>query len=117
MQYHKIIFYRNHFEEFLTQQRPKVRRKILEILKFIEAIQIIPEPYLKKIEGTDSLYELRIRSASDIFRVFCFFDSGKLIVLLSGFQKKTQKTPKKEIDKAERLMKEYYKEKSQEDKL
>ncbi len=114
MKYHKLIFYKNYFEEFLEQQRPKVRRKILEILQFIEKIQMIPEVYLKKIEGTDGLYEVRIQAASDIFRVFCFFDSGRLVVLLSGFQKKTDKTPRREIDKAERLMKEYYKEKNKE---
>ncbi len=116
MKYHKLIFYRNYFEDFLDQQRPKVRQKIIEILKFIETIQMIPEVYMKKIEGSDGLYELRIQAASDIFRVFCFFDSGRLVVLLSGFQKKTQKTPRREINKAEKLMKEYYKEKSKEDK-
>ena len=60
------------------------------------------------MEGTDGLYEIRITLSSDIFRVFCFFDKGQLVVLLSGFQKKTQKTPKKEIDKAVRLMAQYY---------
>ncbi len=88
----------------------------MEILKFIETIQMIPEVYMKKIEGTDGLYELRIQAASDIFRVFCFFDSGRLVVLLSGFQKKTQKTPSREINKAEILMREYYNEKNKEDK-
>ena len=71
-------------------------------------IECIPTKYLKHIEGTDGLYEMRITLGSDIFRVFCFFDKGRLVVLLSGFQKKTQKTPKKEIDKAVRLMAQYY---------
>ncbi len=116
MKYHKLIFYKSYFESFLNQQRPKVRQKIMEILKFIETIQMIPEVYLKRIEGTEGLYEVRIQAASDIFRIFCFFDSGKLVVLLSGFQKKTQKTPRREINKAEKLMKEYYNEKNKEGK-
>ncbi len=61
------------------------------------------------------LYEARIKLGSDIWRVFCFFDKGKLVILLNGFTKKTQKTPKKEIDKAVRLMKEYYEEKNNRD--
>lgn len=61
------------------------------------------------------LYEARIKLGSDIWRVFCFFDKGKLVILLNGFTKKTQKTPKKEIDKAVRLMKEYYEEKNKRD--
>ncbi|RAJ20662.1 phage derived Gp49-like protein DUF891 [Gelidibacter algens] len=58
------------------------------------------------------LFEARIKLGSNIWRVFCFFDKGKLVILLNGFTKKTQKTPQKEIDKAVRLMKEYYEEKN-----
>jgi phage-related protein len=61
--------------------------------------------------GTDGLYEIRVKQGSDIFRIFCFFDEGKLIVLASGFQKKTQKTPKSEIEKALKIKKEYEQEK------
>ncbi|TRW96449.1 type II toxin-antitoxin system RelE/ParE family toxin [Flavobacterium gawalongense] len=66
------------------------------------------------MEGTNGLYEARIQLASNIWRVFCFFDHGRLVILLNGFQKKKQKTPKNEIDKALRLMKQYYEEKSNE---
>jgi phage-related protein len=62
------------------------------------------------------LLEARIKLASNIWRVFCFFDKGKLVVLLNGFQKKTQKTPKKEIERANRLMSEYFEEKFKEEK-
>ncbi|MFA6944739.1 MAG: type II toxin-antitoxin system RelE/ParE family toxin [Pedobacter sp.] len=62
--------------------------------------------------GTDGLYEARIQLGSNIWRVFCFFDNDKLVILLNGFQKKTQKTPKSEIDKALRLMTDYYTQKS-----
>ena len=64
------------------------------------------------MEGTNGLYEARIQLASNIWRVFCFFDDGKLVILLNGFQKKTQKTPKNEIDKALKLMKKYHEEKN-----
>lgn len=58
--------------------------------------------------GTDGLWEIRVKSESNIFRVFCFFDKGNIISPLGGFQKKTQKTPSKEISKAEILKKKYY---------
>jgi phage-related protein len=74
----------------------------------IEEVQFIPETYLKHIEGTDGLYEIRIQLASDIFRIFCFFDEGKIVVFANGFQKKTQKTPKQEIIKALKIKGEYY---------
>jgi phage-related protein len=60
------------------------------------------------LTGTDGIWEIRTQVGSNIFRVFCCFDEGNLVILLSGFQKKTQKTPQKEIDKAERLKKEYF---------
>ncbi len=74
----------------------------------IEEIQHVPETYLKHIEGTNGLYEIRIQISSDIFRIFCFFDKGKLIVLANGFQKKTQKTPKQEIKNALKIMEDYH---------
>jgi len=73
---------------------------------------MVPEKFFKYLEGTDGLYEIRIKSGSDIYRIFCFFDEGNLIVLLNGFQKKSSKTPGNEIDKAKRLRKNYYEDKS-----
>ena len=73
---------------------------------------MVPEKFFKHLEGTDGLFEIRIKFGSDIYRVFCFFDEGNLVILLNGFQKKTAKTPKNEIEKAERLKKKYYEEKS-----
>ncbi len=63
------------------------------------------------MEGTKGLYEIRAEIGSDIFRVFCFFDEGNLVVLLNGFKKKTQKTPANEIEMAEKLKNQYYHEK------
>ncbi len=73
----------------------------------VEDLQRVPETYLKHIENTDGLYEIRVQSGSDIFRIFCFFDQGQLVVLANGFQKKTQKTPKKEIEMAVKIKSEY----------
>ncbi len=66
----------------------------------VEDLQRVPETYLKHLENTDGLYEIRVQFGRDIFRIFCFFDEGQLVVLANGFQKKTQKTPKKEIEMA-----------------
>ncbi len=112
----EVIAYRNYFEDFLKQQSIKIQNKIFKVIEIIESYERIPTQYLKYISGTPGLFEARIKLGSDIWRVFCFFDEGKLVVLLNGFQKKTQKTPKKEIDKATRLMSEYFIEKQKEDK-
>lgn len=77
----------------------------------IETQPLIPKDYLKHIEGTEGLYEIRVQQGSDIFRIFCFFDEGKLVVLANGFHKKSQKTPKSEIEKALNIKQAYEAEK------
>jgi phage-related protein len=109
----EIIAYKNYFEDFLTEQPIRVQDKIFKILEAIETLERIPTTYLKQITGTKGLYEARIQLGSDIWRVFCFFDSGKLVILLNGFQKKKQETPRQEIAKAKKLMNEYYESKKQ----
>ncbi len=109
--YRTVITYKNYFEDFLIKQVQKVKDKILWTLFLIEEQQQVPETYLKHLEGTNGLYEIRVQFGSDIFRIFCFFDEGKLVILTNGFQKKTQKTPKLEITKALKIMKEYYEDK------
>ena len=74
----------------------------------IRTVDKIPQKFLKHIEGANGLYEIRIKVGSNIYRVFCCFDAGRVVILFNGFQKKSQKTPKKEIDKALRLMQEYF---------
>ena len=108
----QVIAYKNFFEDFLLAQPVKVQDKIYKIIEAIETLERIPANYLKFIQGTNGLYEARIQLGSDIWRVFCFFDQGKLVILLNGFVKKTQKTPRKEIDKALGLMNSYYEEKN-----
>ncbi len=106
-----ILFYKTYFEEFFVTQRDKVKDKFIWTFSLIEEIYKVPEIYLKYLESTDGIYEIRVQQGSDIFRVFCFFDHGQLVVLANGFQKKTQKTPRKEIEKAEKIKKEYESEK------
>lgn len=104
----EIGFYGNHFKLFYSKQSLIVRKKIDWTLLLIKRTRIVPEKYLKHLTNTDGLWEVRVSAGNGNFRIFCFFDKGNLVVLLSGFQKKTQKVPKKEIKKAERLKKEYY---------
>jgi phage-related protein len=106
-----IIFYKNYFDDFFIEQKQKVKDKIIWTFDLIEELQRVPETYLKHMENTDGLFEIRVQQASDIFRIFCFFDQGQLVVLANGFQKKTQKTPKKEIEKALKIKEEYESEK------
>jgi phage-related protein len=104
----KIIFYENHFMEFYQSQDEKVKSKIQYVFELIKQVERVPKKFLEHLEGTGGLYEVRVEYQSNIYRIFCCFDEGKLVVLFNGFQKKTQKTPKKETEKAERLMKEYF---------
>jgi len=98
--YRTIIFYKDYFQTFFEKQNKKVKAKIVWTFDLVEDMQRVSETYLKHIENTDGLYEIRVQSGGDIFRIFCFFDKGHLVVLANGFQKKTQKTPKKEIELA-----------------
>jgi len=106
-----LLFYKDYFDEFYSDQTTKVQKKILWTLRVIEDLDRIPEIYFKHLEGTDGLYEIRVQSGSDIFRIFCFFDDNNLVVIGHGFQKKTQKTPAREIERGEKIKQEYYEEK------
>jgi phage-related protein len=106
-----IIFYKDYFEKFFVRQRQKVKDKIIWTFELIENLQRVPELYLKHIENTEGLYEIRVQMGSDIYRIFCFFDQGQLIIIANGFQKKSQKTPKQEIELALKIRGEYENEK------
>jgi len=109
LKYRQVFLYKNYFTDFLNIQRPKVRLKILWTLKLVETLQFVPQDYFKHIRN--GIYEIRVQSGNDIFRIFCFFDHEKLVVLANGFQKKTQKTPVNEINKAQKIKDEYESEK------
>ena len=104
----EIKFYKHYFNEFYVAQTDKVRKKIAQTLVWVQTLDRLPITILKSIEGKKGLFEIRVEFGGDIFRVFCCFDEGSLVILFNGFQKKTQKTPSGEIEKAERLMKEYF---------
>lgn len=107
----QVIAYKNYFLDFYESQIDSVQRKIEWTLNLIRVTQLVPEKYFKHIEGTKGLYEVRVEVGSNIFRIFAFFDKGNLVVLGNGFQKKSQKTPKQEIEKALKIMEEYENEK------
>jgi phage-related protein len=104
----KLIFFRHYFHDFFESLPEKVKEKMDEVLFVVSVAERIPQKFFKHIEGTRGLYEIRVEWQSNIYRVFCCFDEGKIIVLFHGFQKKTQKTPLKEIEKAMRIMDEYF---------
>jgi phage-related protein len=104
----EIRFYKHYFTEFYVAQTEKVRRKISQTLVWLQTLERLPCSILKSIEGKKGLFEIRIEFGGDIFRVFCCFDEDSLVILFNGFQKKTQKTPPSEIERADKLMKEYF---------
>ena len=112
MKYREVVTYKNYFEDFFKEQTRKVQDKIIKVLDILENVERVPITYLKYIEGTNGLFEVRTQLGSNIFRIFCCFDGNRLVVLFSGFQKKTQKTPKKEIDRALNIMRDYFNEKT-----
>jgi len=104
----ELFFFKNYFESFFDSLDKKVQTKILWTFRLVEELDRIPEQYLKHLKNTSGLYEIRVQTGSNIFRIFCFFDIDNIIVVGHGFQKKSQKTPKQEIEKAERIKQEYY---------
>ena len=109
--YRNIFYYKFYYLDFFETLKPEVKKKINWTLQLIASLERIPEKYFKHLTGTTGLYEIRVEVGSDIYRVFSFFDEGRLIVLVNGFQKKSQKTPAKEIELAENLKKQYFDEK------
>ncbi|MCC6570341.1 MAG: type II toxin-antitoxin system RelE/ParE family toxin [Chitinophagales bacterium] len=106
-----IFYYNNYYLDFFEKLKPEVQKKFNWTLQLIATLDRVPEKYFKHITGSTGIYEIRVEVGSGIYRVFSFFDKGQLIILLNGFQKKTQKTPKNEIELAEKLKKQYFDEK------
>ena len=108
----KIEFYRTNsrrspVEEFLISLPSKARQKVAFVLRIIREMHPVPAEYFKKLRSTDDIWEARIQFAGNIYRLLGFFEKDDLIILVSGFAKKTQKTPKKEIELAEQRKREY----------
>ena len=103
-----IKLFKNYFKEFYVAQTKVVRDKINFVLQMVETQRMIPKKFFRIIEGSDGIYEIKVEIESNIYRVFCCMDEGAVVVLFHGFQKKTQKTPLKEIAKAEKIREEYF---------
>jgi len=88
-------------QDFLDSLPGKVAQKVTWVLNLLEDLDIVPSSYFKKLTGTEEIWECRITFGSNAYRIFCFFVDNSVVVLTHGFVKKSQKTPKKEIEKAE----------------
>jgi len=108
----EIQFYRNAsgdcpVEGFFDELGPKQVQKVLWVLKLVKELPLVPKQYLKKLEGTDELWEIRAEFGGDAYRLLGFWGSGNLIILTNGFAKKTQKTPNREIALAAQRKRDY----------
>jgi len=101
----QLVFFKSYFRDFFEPLNNKLKGKIDEVLFMIRIADRIPSKFFQHMKGTTGLYEIRIEYQSNIYRIFCCFDEGNLVVLFNGFQKKSQKTPRKEIEKALRIKK------------
>ncbi len=104
----EIIIHGDYFADFYDGLALSVQRKIAYVLSLIRVEEHIPAKFFKSIEGVAGLFEIRVEMDGNIYRIFCCFDEGRLVVLFNGFQKKTQKTPQTEIKRAMMIMKEYF---------
>jgi phage-related protein len=107
----RIIAYRSNFVNFYKSQDIKIQEKIEYVLDLVRFERQVPKKFYKLLVETDGLREIRVITTFKSIRILCFQDKGDLVVLTNCFVKKTQKTPQKEIKKAEQLKKEYMKEK------
>lgn len=98
--------FEHHFWEFYDAQNKVVQEKIDYVLEIVISMEQIPKQFFTHLE--DGIFEIRVKVGSNIYRIFCFFDAGRLVILLHAFQKKSQKIPRKEIERAKRLRTKYY---------
>ena len=103
-----MVVFEEHFKEFRRTLDRESLKKLYQVLTLIMTVEMVPIKFLKAIEGRMGLFEIRIEHDNNNYRVFCCFDEGNLVILFNGILKKTQKTPKRLLDKAEALMKKYF---------
>ncbi len=113
-----IEFYRTEsnkcpVEDFLMSLPDKQSKKIAWTLRVVRDLENVPTEYLKKLTSTDDIWEVRATIGNNTFRLLGFFDGPKLIVLTSGFAKKSNKVPKRHIETAEERKQDYYRRKEQ----
>ncbi len=104
----KIVTYGTYFFDFYNDLKQDLQEKVDYVLELVKSAERIPPKFFKHIEGSDGLFEIRIEFESNIYRVFSFFDEGNLVILINCFQKKTQKTPARELKLAEKLKQQYF---------
>jgi phage-related protein len=104
----RIIFYEDYFIEFYKTLDNKVKEKVKYVLELIKQVERVPEKVLAPMTGSEGLFEISVEYQSNIYRIFCCFDHGQLVVIFNGFQKKTQHTPKVEIERALRFKTAYF---------
>lgn len=107
----KILFFGDYFLDFYSSQDLKTKEKIDFVLDLIRNVERVPIKFLKYLEGTDGLYEVRVLTYKSNIRIFSFFDEDDLVILINGFSKKTEKTPKNELELGIKLKEEYFFEK------
>ncbi|MBR5034696.1 MAG: type II toxin-antitoxin system RelE/ParE family toxin [Bacteroidales bacterium] len=111
----RVVVFEDYFKEFRKTLDREALKKLYQVLKLIMVVEIVPAKFLKAIKGITGLYEIRVEHESNQYRIFCCFDEGNLVILFNGFQKKTQKTPKEQLDRAETLMQKYFETKNNKD--
>ena len=104
----KLSTYGKYYFEFYNKLDKDLQEKIDWVFELIKSVDQIPKKYFQHLENSDGLFEIRIEFESNIYRIFCFFDEGNLVILINAFQKKTQKTPKSELEIAKKLKKQYF---------
>ena len=109
--YRQIIYFKDYFFDFFEQQTEKVKEKIDYVLFVVTVAARIPQKFFQHLEGTNGLYEIRVEFQGNIYRIFCCFDEGQVVILFNGFQKKSQKTPFGELERAMKIRNEYFEEK------
>ena len=112
----QLIYFKDYYWDFFNTLEEKVKDKIDYVLFLVTVAGRIPKKFFEPMTGYEGLFEIRIEFESNIYRICCCFDEGNLFVLFNGFQKKTQKTPKNEIEKAMRIKEEYFEFKKKGDK-
>jgi len=109
-----VIFYKTAdgkcpIQDFLDSLPGKVAQKVAWVLSLLEDLEVVPPTYFKKLADTEEIWECRIQFASNAYRIFCFFEGNSVVILTHGFAKKTQKTPRQEIERAEAYRRDYLK--------
>ena len=109
----KVLFFGEGFETYLSSCSEKTKKKFIMTLWLIEELSQVPVAKLKKLTNANGLYEIRVKSEGNEHRALCFFNSDNELVVVTGFQKKSQKTPPQQIKNAQAKKRTYERIKNQ----